>query len=389
MPMRRSTPFDPPPELMALQRQGRPISPMTFPDDSVGWLVTSHSLASQILLDKRFSARSDLRRSSVINYPLATPQPGVFIYMDPPEHTRYRKLLAGQFSGRRLKSLAVKIKQVVATCLDNMAEHGPPVDLVQMLALPVPSTVICELLGVPYSEYEQFQRSAARFTDIASVENDFQSIYFEIYNYLVALVKRKRTEPADDIISGLIANTEMDLTDEELVGISFMVLVAGFETTSQMIALGTYALLAHPDQLELLRTDPTVVDNAVDELLRYLTVAQYDLGNRTAVEDVELAGVLIEAGQSVAISLPAVNRDPAQFDDPDRLDLRRSNTGNFAFGHGVHHCIGQQLARLELRSVFPELLRRFPALRLAVPAEELQLRNELPVYGVLRLPVAW
>jgi cytochrome P450 len=156
-----------------------------------------------------------------------------------------------------------------------------------------------------------------------------------------------------------------------------------------MIALGTYALLAHPDQLELLRTDPTVVDNAVDELLRYLTVAQYDLGNRTAVEDVELAGVLIEAGQSVAISLPAVNRDPAQFDDPDRLDLRRSNTGNFAFGHGVHHCIGQQLARLELRSVFPELLRRFPALRLAVPAEELQLRNELPVYGVLRLPVAW
>lgn len=316
MPMARRCPFDPPDELIALHEEGRLITPMTFPDGAIGWLVTGHALTRAVLTDRRFSARGALRRSAVMDLPTTPEQPGVFVYMDAPEHTRLRKLVVGQFTARRLKQLESRIEQIVADQLDAMERHGSPADLMREYAIPVPSTVICELLGIPYDEYEYFLRRVEPVFDIKGVEEEVGEIYQEVYSYLLGLVARKRAEPGTDIISGLITNQEAELSDDELVGMSFMMLLAGFETTAHMLGLGTFLLFQHPDQMELLRNDPSVVDTATEELLRYLTITQYDISNRTALEDVELGGVLVKKGQTVAISLPAANRDPARF--PDR-----------------------------------------------------------------------
>ncbi|AIJ22000.1 cytochrome P450 [Amycolatopsis methanolica 239] len=197
-------------------------------------------------------------------------------------------------------------------------------------------------------------------------------------------MRAKRAEPTDDVLGN---RTTSDLTDEELSGIGTFLLGAGLDTTANMIALGAFALLRDPDQLAALRDDPALADSAVEELLRYLTIA--DTGVRAALEDVELDGQVIQAGESVTITANAANRDPERFPDPDTLDLRRHAAGHLAFGHGIHQCLGQQLARVEMRVAIPALFARFPTLRLAVPADEVPLRHDMSIYGVHRLPVTW
>jgi cytochrome P450 len=392
LPTRRPAgcPFDPPEELTRLRAE-QPITRLAFPDGHVGWLVTSHAAARTVLTDPRFSTRQDLKHPALpvvarLGDTRAAPAPGWFAAMDPPDHTRYRRLLTRQFTVRRLKQLEERIGQIAADRLNAMAEAGPPVDLVPAFALPIPSLVICELLGVPYSEHAFFQEQTTIMLNLDNTQEQISAATRALAGYLAELVRHKRAEPGDDLLGDLI--TETELTDEELTNIALVLLVAGHETTANMIALGVFALLENPEQLAML---PSVTENAVEELLRYLTIVHLGAPLRAALEDVELDGQLVRKGETVVLGLPAVNRDPATFPaEPESLRLDRAEARrHLAFGHGVHQCLGQQLARIELRIVYRALFDRFPTLRLAIPADDVLLRENAMAYGVWQLPVTW
>jgi cytochrome P450 len=388
LPTARTSPFDPPEPLKEL-RQQCPISHMTFPDGHVGRLITNHAAARAVLADSRFSSRQELLRSP-ISLPVPEPRvpagPGNFIRMDPPEQTRYRRLLMSQFTARRLKQLEPRIAEIVDGRLDAMAGSGTRADLLQVFALPIPSQVICEVLGVPYADREQFQRDVATLLNMTSSVEAIVAAHRSADRFVEELVLDKRAQPADDLLSSLAALPE--LTVQELKSMAFLLFSAGYETTANMLALGTYALLTEQDQLAALKADSTLVDGAVEELLRYLTIIH--IGPvRTALEDVEIDGVTIRKGESVTLSLSAANRDPAKFPEPDRFDIKRSASGHLAFGHGAHQCLGAQLARMEMRIAYTRLFQRFPDLRLAVPADEVEVAADMTIYGVHRLPVRW
>jgi cytochrome P450 len=391
--MRRDAgPFDPPSQITRL-RGARPVSPMVFPDGHEGWLVTGYDAVRRLMADTRFSSRQDI---GVLHVPYETPgmpaatepspqMPGLFISMDPPDHARLRRMLTGAFTVKRMKALEEQIVDVVERRLDELARLTPPVDLVKEFALPVPSLVICELLGVPYADRENFQGNSAKFLEKDVTLEEKVAASGAMTTYLAELVTRKRAEPGEDILSDLARHD--DLTIEELTGIAFLLLLAGHETTANMLGLGTFALLEHPGQLAELRADPDLLPGAVEELMRYLSVV--DVLYRYATEDIELGGETIAQGSTVVVSLLAANRDPQRFDDPDTLDIHRKARGHLSFGHGIHQCLGQQLARIEMRAGFAGLLRRFPTLRLAVPAGEVRVKSDMNIYGVHELPVTW
>ncbi|MFI9452312.1 cytochrome P450 [Amycolatopsis sp. NPDC052450] len=393
LPMDRDAgPFDPPSEITRL-REARPVSPMVFPDGHEGWLVTGYDEARQLMADTRFSSRQDI---GILHAPYETPgmptptepsppMPGMFIAMDPPDHGRLRKRLTGAFTVKRMKQLEDHIAEITERQLDAMAALVPPVDLVKEFALPVPSLVICELLGVPYEDRESFQADSAQLMVRDQTLEEKMAAFIGMNTFLTELVTRKRETPGDDILSDL--GRHEDLTIEELAGAAFLLLLAGHETTANMLSLGTFALLEHPEQLAELRADAELLPGAVEEMLRYLSVA--DIFFRYATEDLELGGETIRAGSTVIISLLAANRDPRRFDNPDALDLRRNARGLLSFGHGIHQCLGQQLARIEMKAGFEGLLRRFPTLALAVPADEVKLKTDMNIYGVHELPVTW
>ncbi|PZG21517.1 cytochrome P450 [Nonomuraea aridisoli] len=387
----RQRPLDPPDEVSGLRQRGA-MHRMTFADGHLGWLVTGYTAARAVLAHPHFSNRPDLMHPLLPNrMQLAErgkfPVPrGFFLRMDPPDHTRYRRLLTGQFTVRRMKTLEPRIAEIADACLDEMEAAGGPLDLVESFALPIPSLVICELLGVPYEDRAQFQADSEILINLETEAEEALAAVGRISAYLYGLIRRKREEPADDLLSGLVEGGELD--DEELTGVGFLLLVAGHETTANMLGLGTYALLTNPDQFAAMRDDPSVVDNGVEELLRYLSIIH--LGPvRTALEDVEIEGALIKAGETVAVHLPVANRDPERFPGGERLDVARPAGGHLSFGHGIHQCLGQQLARAEMRIAYPALLRRLPGLRLAVSPEEVPMRSDMSIYGVHRLPVTW
>ncbi|WP_113699077.1 cytochrome P450 [Nonomuraea lactucae] len=390
----RERPFDPPDKIMEL-RERAPVHRMTYADGHLGWLVTGYSAARTVLADPRFSNRPELTHPPIAaRLELAQEArekgfqvpPGFFLRMDAPEHTRYRKLLAGQFTVRRMNRLEPRIEEIAEACLDRMEAGSRPADLVEEFALPIPSLVICELLGVPYEDRARFQNDSKVLVNLESEPDQVVGAMTSISAFLYGLIQRKRAEPGDDLLSGLVAGGE--LNDEELTGVALLLLVAGHETTANMLGLGTYALLADPEQLAALRDDPSLVENAVEELLRYLTIIH--LGPvRTALEDVEVDGTLIKAGEAVTLQLPAANRDPIRFPGGERLDVTRQASGHLTFGHGIHQCLGQQLARIEMRIGYAALLRRLPGLRLAVPPQEVPMRTDMSIYGVHRLPVTW
>ncbi|MFF4527457.1 cytochrome P450 [Streptomyces bluensis] len=390
LPTHRTCPLDPPPEYQRL-REEQPVAPLAFPDGTVGWLLTRHEDVRAVLADDRFSSARE-NASSPVRRNLFRPEdrPGMLLNMDPPEHTRYRGMLTRYFTVRRMRALAPRIERIVADHLDAMEAAGPPTDLVPAFARPIPSLVICELLGVPYADREKFQQWTATMLRLDVSEDDAWRAREALRTYMRALVADKREHPDDALLSTLIRAQDPDpaLTDQELTGMGRLLLIAGHETTANMLALGTYALLSHPDQLRSLREHPEGVGRAVEELLRYLTIVQFGTV-RVAREDVEIHGVRIRAGQTVVASLPAANRDPGQFTEPDRLDLTREPSQHVSFGHGIHQCLGQQLARVEMQIAFPALLRRFPTLRLAVPPEQVPMRDDMFVYGVHALPLSW
>ena len=292
-------------------------------------------------------------------------------------------MLTPEFTIRRMKRLEPRIVEIVDAQLDAMESAGPPADLVQNFALPIPSLVICELLGVPYDDREDFQQRSARQLDLSIPIPERLELQRQGRAYMTTLVQRSRQQPGEDILGMLVREHGDELTDDELVGIAGLLLLAGHETTSNMLGLGTLALLRHPEQLATVRDDPDAVGPAVEELLRWLSIVQTAIP-RITTADVEIAGVRIPAGQLVFASLPSGNRDPDFIDSPEVLDIRRGAPGHLAFGHGVHHCLGAPLARMEMRIAFPALLRRFPQpgagrgfRGCAVPLVPLHLRAEV------------
>jgi cytochrome P450 len=318
----------------------------------------------------------------------ASVRAGNLLGLDPPEHNRLRRLLTPEFTIRRMKRLEPRIVEIVDGQLDAMEDGGPPTDLVQNFALPIPSLVICELLGVPYDDRDDFERRSARQLDFSVPIPERLELQRQGRTYIQSLVERSRRQPGDDILGMLVRDHGAELTDDELVGIAGLLLLAGHETTSNMLGLGILALLRHPEQLGAVRDDPDAVGPAVEELLRWLSIVHSAIP-RITTTDVEIAGVPIPAGQLVFVSLPSGNRDPDFIDSPEVLDIRRGAVGHLAFGHGVHHCLGAPLARMEMRTAFPALLRRFPNLALAENFSDVQFRSFHFIYGLKALEVAW
>jgi cytochrome P450 len=384
---RGGCPFAPPPAYQQALDE-HPISRISLWDGSGAWLVTRNEDVRAVLGDRRFSADATAPGFPFVSesrYELATGNV-TFIRQDDPEHNRVRRMITGDFIIKRVEAMGPEIQGIVDGFLDRMTAHHPPADLVSEFALPVPSLVICLLLGVPYEDHDYFQqRSRVMLSNLASVEQ-VRTARQELNDYLRALAERKRQEPDDRIISKLVLRDDLGL--DEIARISLLLLVAGHETTANMTALSTLALLRDPDQLARLRAEPELIRGAVEELLRFLSIVQ-DGVPRTATEPVRIGGQTIGAGEGVVCMLSTANRDEALFARAERLDVTRDARRHVAFGFGVHQCLGQPLARLELRIILETLLRRLPGLRLAVPYEQIRFRQDTVVHGLEELPVAW
>ena len=358
------------------------------------YLVTRHDDIKAVLSDhERFSNG----RPPGFQFPgapqaseeeLASARAGNLLGLDPPEHQRLRRMLTPEFTIRRMKRLEPRITEIVDAALDSMEIAGAPADLVENFALPIPSLVICELLGVPYDDREDFQRRSARQLDFSIPIPERQDLQRQGRAYMTTLVARARRQPGEDILGMLIREHGDELTDDELVGVASLLLLAGHETTSNMLGLGTLALLRHPEQLAAVRDDPDAVGPAIEELLRWLSIVQTAIP-RITTTDVDIAGVTIPAGKLVFPSMPSGNRDPEFIDRPEVLDIRRGAPGHLAFGHGVHHCLGAPLARMEMRIAFPALMRRFPNLALAEDFDDVAFRTWNFIYGLKSLEVSW
>jgi len=377
-------PINPAPELARI-RSEQPVFGVRRPLPTGGsltmWLITKYADARELLSSRDTS--NSLGRSES-----AAAQPGFLVSLDPPDHTRIRRMLTGQFSMRRLTAMRPYIEQITTKLLDQMEAGGPPVDLMQAFALPLPSLVICELLGVPFEDQADFQRRSDTMLDVSVTSKQQAQNTLEMNAYMQSLVNRHRQNPGDDILGMLIRDHADELTDEELVGIGNILLVAGHETTANTIGLGTLLLLQHPDQFALIRDDPEMITSAVEEILRYLTIV--DTGTpRIILKDMIIGDQLIQAGDVAMVSLPSANRDVDFMADPDLFDVTRQPQAHLTFGHGIHQCLGQQLARLEMSVALPALLQRFPTLSLAASVTELTFRGDGPVNGVRELPVTW
>ena len=390
--MRRNT-FNPTPELREI-RETDGVRTVTNAFGMKVFLVTRHEDIKDVLSDhQRFS---NTRPPGFVvpgapNVPeeeQTSARAGNLLGLDPPEHQRLRRMLTAEFTIRRMKRLEPRIVEIVEAQLDAMEKAGPPADLVASFALPIPSLVICELLGVPYDDRDDFQRRSARQLDLSIPMAERLKLVRRGREYMGSLVERGRQQPGEDILGMLVREHGTELTNDELIGVAGLLLLAGHETTSNMLGLGTLALLRHPDQLAAVRDDPGAIGPAVEEMLRWLSIVHSAIP-RITTTDVEVAGVPIPAGQLVFVSLPSGNRDPDFIDSPEVLDIRRGAPGHLAFGHGVHHCLGAPLARMEMRIAFPALLRRFPTLELAEDFEDVAFRSFHFIYGLRSLEVTW
>ncbi|MFE9327686.1 cytochrome P450 [Nocardia sp. NPDC052278] len=393
----RSFPFGTPVRLdmdplYARLRREEPISRVRLPYGGEGWLVTRYEDVKQVLADPRFSRAAAVEREDI---PRTTPEPArrnSLLTMDPPEHTRLRKLVVKAFTGRRVQALRPRAQQIVDERLDEIERSGPPADLVQLLALPLPVTVICEMLGVPPQDQHRFRNfSDTVLSTTAYTREQISTARAGLEAYLTELVAQRREQPTDDLLGALVAarDDEDRLSEAELVNLGIGLLIAGHETTANQIANFTYVLLTEREHWELLCGRPELVPSAVEELLRYVQLGAGGSFPRIATEDLELGGVGIRSGESVFVNTQAANRDETVFDDPEGLDLTRERNPHMAFGHGAHHCLGAQLARVELQVALRSLLQRFPTLHLAVPVDEVPWKSGLLVRGPKALPVAW
>lgn len=394
-PMERSAgcPFAPPAQMLEMN-QTAPLSRVRIWNGTTPWLVTGHEVARALFSDSRVSV--DDRREGFPHWNehmLSTvdKRPRSVFTADAEEHTRFRRMLSKPFTFRRVEALRPVIQEVTDACIDEILAGPRPADLVARLALPVPTRVISDMLGVPYADHEFFQEHAnaglARFAAADAMQKGAMSLH----QYLINLVEEKQAHPAEDAVSDLAERvTAGEISVKEAAQLGTGLLIAGHETTANMIGIGILALLEHPEQAALLRDsdDPKFVANAVEELMRYLSIIQNGQ-RRVAIEDIEIGGATIRAGDGIIIDLAPANWDPATYPAPDRLDLARDAGQQLGFGYGRHQCVGQQLARAELQIVFHTLLRRIPTMALAIPFDDVPFKHDRLAYGVYELPVTW
>ncbi|MEU6037822.1 cytochrome P450 [Actinomadura sp. NPDC047616] len=389
--MPRRCPFSPPPEYERLRAAG-PLARVSFLDGPV-WVVTRQAEARRLLTDPRFSTDP-----STPGHPLAgfagsaDEQAGQFLDMDPPEHGRYRRMVIPDFSVKRVREMRPRIQRVVDRLVDDML-RGDGADLVTAFGLPLASLMICQILGVPYEDHDYFHRCTRRIAEASGegAEQETAAARTELITYLGTLVDRAARHPGDDIVSRL-ATTRLatgELSRDELVGIAFLLLVAGHQTTANMLPLGVFTLLSHPAQLADLTADPGLWPGAVEELLRFHSVVDWAAFDRVATEDVELGGQVIRAGEGIFVLGASANRDELVYERPDEFDVHRGTRHHLAFGYGFHQCLGQHLARAELEIGLRTLFERIPSIRLAVGPDELPFKYENRTFGLYRLPVTW
>ncbi|MFH8289474.1 cytochrome P450 [Streptomyces sp. NPDC018059] len=393
----RSFPFTPVERLeeealFAALREREPICRVRLPYGGPAWLVTRYDDVRTVLSDPRFSRAATAHPDA----PRLQPAPaseGLLMSLDPPEHTRPRRAVARAFTVRGAEALRPATEAIAASLLDGMASAGAPADLVRCFALPLPVRVICTLLGVPEADQPQLLRwSDALLTTADGGERAVAAATGELTEYLLALVERRRSEPSDDLLGELVRGHDAGdgrLREDEMVALARDLLVAGHETTAAQIADFTYVLLHHPGHWDELCARPELMASAVEELLRYVPLGSGAFRSRIATEEVELCGVRVRPGEAVFAPTVSANRDPRVFEAPARLDLGRRRNAHLAFGFGPHHCLGAQLARMELRVAMSALVARFPGLRLAADEAGIEWRTGLQVRGPRRLPVRW
>ncbi|MFF1721216.1 cytochrome P450 [Streptomyces sviceus] len=390
-PQDRTCPYHPPTGYDPL-RADRPLSRITLFDGRPAWLVTGHGTARTLLADPRLSTdrTRDGFPAPTARFAAVKDRKAALLGVDGPEHRVQRRMMVPSFTLRRATELRPRIQEIVDERIDAMIAQGPPAELVSAFALPVPSTVICALLGVPYTDHDFFEGQSRRLLR-GPTADDVMDARDQLEGYFDELIDRKQKlpEPGDGVLDELVHRQLRDgeVNREELIALAIILLVAGHETTANMISLGTFTLLEHPDRLAELRTDPALIPNAVEELMRMLSIADGLL--RMAVEDIEVAGTTIRAGEGVVFSTSVVNRDEDVYTDPDTLDWHRPARHHIGFGFGIHQCLGQNLARAELEIALHTLFDRLPTLRLAAPAEEIPFKPGDTIQGMLELPVTW
>ncbi|GGM24229.1 cytochrome P450 [Micromonospora yangpuensis] len=373
-------------------REHEPVSRVRLPYGGDAWLVTRYSDARIVLADPRFSRAATLGA----DIPRMLPDPDyapAILTMDPPAHTRIRRLVAGAFSARQVAALRPMIEAHADDLIDRMLAAGPPADLVAGFGKPLAMAVICDVLGVPPGDQERFRGwSTTAVTAQTVAPAELEAALANLSGYLTELVAARRRHPTGDVLGQLVAARDdgEQLSEEELVFLGVTLLVAGHETSEKAIADAMFVLLQRPQQVERLRADPGLLPTAVEELLRYLPLETAGGAfSRVVTEELELGGVRLEAGDVVFVRLSVANRDPRTFAEPDRLDLTRARNPHLAFGHGIHLCLGSYLGRTELQVSLDRLLDRLPRLRLAVDPAEVQWRTDGFVRGPVRLPVTW
>ncbi|MGH3766504.1 MAG: cytochrome P450 [Pseudonocardiaceae bacterium] len=374
------------------------IQRVTTPTGDPAWLVTNYDDVKALLSDPRLGrSHADpknaarVSRSAIFGGPMGDPS------TEAADHARTRRLLAPAFSARRMAKMRPRVGEIITELLDAMARQTQPVDLHEAVSFPLPALVICELLGVPYADREEFRRwsdDAAHLTDGARS----QAGLAKLWEYMHVLVKRKQAQPGDDVVSELAAAVAADpeLTDDRIAGLCAGLLFAGHETTVTAIDRGVLLLLTHPQQADELRGDPALIEPAVEEMLRsWMPMRTFGTAERVAGlpryanADFTFGGVTVRTGELVMLGLHSANLDEQRFPEPDRFDMHRPSNPHMTFGHGPRFCVGAPLARIELQMLFPAILSRFPTLRLAVPIESLRGRDELLTGGLVELPVTW
>ena len=382
--------FQNPLTYFARMRGKRPVTPVTLPEGNRVWMVTRYADVRAALADPRLYKGW----AGKLTPPDWEPDPVAgflnvhLLNLDPPDHTRLRRLVVKAFTPRRVAGLRPRIEAITAGLLDAMSVRFGEVDLIETFAFPLPITVICELLGIPVADRDTFQSWSHAIVSSVATQEEVFAAGAGMYQFFTDLVAAKRAEPADDLVSALVTARDAgdSLDDRELLAMLFLLLVAGHETTTNLIASGTLALLESPAELARLRGDWSLLPGAVEELLRYANPLNHAT-DRFTLEPVEIGGVTIPAREWVLCVTSSANHDPARFADADRLDIGRDASGHVAFGHGIHYCLGAPLARLEGEIAFRALLTRFPGLSLAVPASSLRWRPSSLIHGLEALPV--
>ncbi|MGW7491545.1 cytochrome P450 [Streptomyces sp. NPDC054786] len=392
-PLAQKCPFQHTPEYARLRAE-EPVSKVRLEtSDQEAWAVASHDLVKQVLSSPHMS--SDWRKPG---YPLqvALSQEILdnlelpLLALDAPDHTVRRRLLLPEFTVKRMQALRPRIQEIVDECVDRMLEKGGPVDLVQELAVPVPTLLFAELMGAPAEDVTAFRDHAEGTMTRGVKAAELDRIQLEMEAHLDALVTKKEKNPTDDLLSRIILKNKEDgqLEHHDMVAIARMLLFGGFDTAANMISLGTVTLLQHPEQFAEIKQDPTLTPKAIGELLRYLSINDSASG-RVATADVQLGDVTVRKGEGVVLLYGSANRDETVFEDADTFDIHRDTHGHVSFGGGIHQCLGASLVKVELEIVFNTLFRRIPGLRLAVPFKELSFKDDTLIYGMYECPVTW